>query len=388
MTLKLSKRSEIESFRVLDNLRIVNERLVKGENIIRLEAGQPCFGAPQETLDYARQMIASDPKQGYTDAIGMVSLRERIGQHYNDYYGCLDVDYRRIALTTGSSGGFIFAFLAAFDAGDTVAVTIPSYPPYRNILQSLNINVVLIETTPETNYQPTAELLEKSGKKFDGLIINSPANPTGAMIDAAELKKICEWCDKKGVRLVSDEAYHGITYEQQAQTALKYSKSAIVLNTFSKYFAMTGWRLGWMVSPDVEMNDRVKRLAENLCVSPPTISQHVGMKVFDHRKTLDTYVQQYRQNRDILRAGLPQAGIGQLSQAAGAFYFYADVRNLTNDSDQFIRRMLDEAKVAVTQGVDFDSGRGHKAIRISYAGSADDMHEAVARLKGWLAKAA
>lgn len=384
MALKLSRRSDIESFRVLDNLRAVNERIAKGENIIRLEAGQPCFGAPPETLDYARSMITNDPIQGYTDAIGMVLLRDRIGLYYRDRYGC-DVDYSRIAITTGSSGGFIFAFLAAFDKGDTIAVTLPSYPPYRNILQALGINVVTIDTTPETNYQPTAELLAASGKKFDGLIINSPANPTGAMIDEGELKKICEWCDKNGVRLVSDEAYHGITYEKPAQTALKYSKSAIVLNTFSKYFAMTGWRLGWMVSPDADMNDRAKRLAENLCVSPPTISQHIAYKVFDHTAMLDGYVKQYRENRDIIRAGFKEAGLGSLSQGAGAFYFYADISAHSRDSEDFCRRMLDVAKVATTTGIDFDPGRGKSSIRISYAGTPDTMREACRRLKAWLA---
>ena len=387
MAFKLSKRSDIESFRVLDNLRAVNERIAKGENIIRLEAGQPCFGAPQQALDYARDRIARDPKQGYTDAIGMIPLRQRVATYYKEAYNC-NVDFQRVALTTGSSGGFIFAFLAAFDAGDTVAVTVPSYPPYRNMLRSLGINVGEIPTSPDTHYQPPAELLEKCGKKFSGLLINSPANPTGAMIDEKELKKICEWCDANGVRLVSDEAYHGITYETPAMTALKYSKTAIVLNTFSKYFAMTGWRLGWMVSPDIAMADRVKRLAENFCVSPPTISQHVAMKTFEHRDVLDGYVKQYRENRDILREGFPKAGITNLSQGAGAFYLYADVHTLSNDSEEFCRRMLNEAKVSATTGIDFDSERGRASIRISYAGEPDEMREACVRLKTWLAKAA
>jgi len=256
------------------------------------------------------------------------------------------------------------------------------------MLRSLGINVIEIPTSPETHYQPTAELLQKCGKKFSGLLINSPSNPTGAMIDEKELKKICEWCEANGVRLVSDEAYHGITYETSAMTALKYSNTAIVLNTFSKYFAMTGWRLGWMVSPDVAMADRVKRLAENFCVSPPTISQYVAMETFEHRDILDSYVRQYRQNRDILREGFPKAGIKTLSQGAGAFYLYADIHNLSNDSEEFCRRMLNEAKVSTTTGIDFDSERGHSTIRISYAGLPDDMREACARLKTWLAKAA
>ena len=386
MALKLSNRSSIESFRALENLRLVNERIAKGENIIQLSPGQPCFGAPEAALQYAQDMIKQDPRQGYTDAIGAVFLRDRISKYYSERYNA-KVDASQIIVTVGSSGGFIFSFLAAFDAGDTVAITTPTYPAYRNILKSLNINIVEIPTTSETNYQPTAELLAKSGKKFDGLIINSPSNPTGAMIDEPELKKICEWCDANGVRLISDEAYHGITYETAAQTALKYSKNVIVLNTFSKYFAMTGWRMGWMVVPH-DMADRVKKLAENLLVSPPTISQHLAFKVFDHLDVCDSYVKQYKQNRDILRKGLAEVGFTKLSQASGAFYFYADIQNLTNNSEDFTRRMLQEAKVAMTAGNDFDSARGHGTLRIAYAGAPADMHEAVSRLKGWLAKAA
>lgn len=386
MTIKTSKRSDIESFRALENLRRVNELKAKGESIIQLSPGQPCFGAPDAALEYAREMIAKDPRQGYTDAIGMVALREKIAAYYPAYYDCT-ADPDNIVITVGSSGGFIFAFLAAFDAGDTIALTTPTYPAYRNILKSLNLNVIEIPTTAENNYQPTATLLANCGKKFDGLIINSPSNPTGAMIDGDELKKICAWCDANNVRLISDEAYHGITYETKAETALKYSKNVIILNTFSKYFAMTGWRLGWMVLPP-ELAAPVKKLAENLFVSPPTISQYMAIKMFDHLDVCDGYVKQYRQNRDILRKGLSEAGFTKLSQASGAFYFYADVHHLTNDSEEFCRRMLSDAKVSMVAGTDFDSGRGNGTIRIAYAGTTDDMNEAVARLKKWLSKAA
>jgi aspartate/methionine/tyrosine aminotransferase len=253
------------------------------------------------------------------------------------------------------------------------------------MLKSLNLKIVEIETSAQNNYQPTAELLEKSGKKFDGLIITSPSNPTGAIIDEPELKKICEWCDAKGVRLVSDEAYHRITYEKPAQTALKYSDNVIVLNTFSKYFAMTGWRMGWVVVPE-NMTDRMKRLAESLFVSPPTISQHLAYKIFDHLDVLDGYVAHYKKNRDILLAGLPKAGITKLSAAQGAFYFYADLHHLTNDSEDFCRRMLDEAGVSATAGIDFDSARGSATMRISYAGAPEDMSAACERIGGWLGK--
>lgn len=383
MSMKLSRRSDIESFRALENLREVNERSMRGEDIIRLEAGQPCFGAPEEALAYARKVIADDPRQGYTDSVGMLLLRDRIAVYYRDNYD-IDMDYSHIAVTVGSSSGFILSFLAAFDAGDKVGITSPTYAAYRNILKSLDIEPVEIEVTAETNYQPTAKILENAGQKLDGLIINSPSNPTGTMIDEDELQNICRWCNDNGVRLISDEAYHRVTYEEDAQTALKYSDSAIVLNTFSKYFAMTGWRLGWLALPE-DMAGRVKKLAENLFVSPPTISQHIAYKVFDHTDILDGYVAQYKENRDILRKHLPEAGIDKLSQGKGAFYFYADVHHLTNNSEEFCRRMLDEAKVSTTSGVDFDSARGHTAIRISYAGDPKDMHEACRRLKDWLA---
>jgi len=383
MVLKLSKRSDIESFRALENLREVNERVFRGEDIIRLEAGQPCFGVPEAALEHARQCITNDPIQGYTEAVGMSLLRDRLSVYYRDEYGC-DVDYSRIAICTGSSPGFILAFLAAFEAGDTVAITTPTYAAYRNILKSLDLKIVEIETPAENSYRLTADLLEKCEEKFDGLIINSPANPTGTMLDETELKKICEWCDEHGVRLISDEAYHRITYETDAQTALKFSDNVIVLNTFSKYFAMTGWRMGWLVVPQ-DMADRIKKLSENLYVSPPTISQHVAYKVFDHMDVLDSYVALYKKNRDILKEGLPKAGLDKLSAANGAFYFYADVGHLTNDSEQFCRRMLEEAKVSATSGVDFDAMRGQRTIRISYAGSSEDMVKACERIKDWLA---
>lgn len=382
MSLKLSKRSDIDGFRVMETLRLVNERIQSGEDIIRMEAGQPCFGAPQPVLEYAKQIITNDPLQGYTESLGMTPLRQRIALYYRDHYG-IDMDYNRIAVTTGSSCGFILAFLSAFEAGDTVALCTPTYPAYRNILKSLGINVIEIETSQTTNYQPTVELLEQHGQKFDGLIINSPSNPTGTMLDEDEMKSICAWCDDNGVRIVSDEAYHRITYEKEAQSVLKYSPNAVVLNTFSKYFAMTGWRMGWLIVPE-EMAGRVKKLAENLYVSPPTISQHVACKVFDHMEELDGYVNLYKENRDILLAGLPKSGIAPCA-AQGAFYLYSDVQNLTNNSEEFCKRMIDEAKVAAISGIDFDCARGHTTIRMSYAGTSDNMHEAVNRLKEWLA---
>jgi len=379
--LKISSRSNIPMFRALDILREVNERTAKGADIRRMGAGQPNVGAPSEALEYAISKIRSDPRQGYTEAVGMPNLCERIAAYYREYYGA-EINPRNVVITTGSSGGFILAFLAAFDAGDRVAITTPTYPAYKNILTALNIETVEIETTHQTNYQPTAEILERCGKTFQGLIVNSPSNPTGTMLPAGEMQKIANWCENKGVRLMSDEAYHGITYNRKAETAASVSESAVVLNTFSKYFAMTGWRLGWLVLPS-DLTDRVKKLAENLFVSPPTISQHLAFKIFDHLDALNAYVETYRENRGILLRELPKAGFTSISNADGAFYVYADVHHLTNDSEEFCRRMLNEALVSTTPGADFDVARGHGTIRICYADKTEDIIEACERLKKW-----
>lgn len=379
MALKLSDRSQVSEFRALSILAEVAERRKQGENIINLSPGQPCFGAPAPVLRSAQTALENDPIQGYTAAVGISELRHRIAQYYKDTYDCT-IDAKRIAITTSSSGGITIAMLAAFNPGDTIAITTPTYPAYRNIIKAAGLNLVEIETTSETNYQPTAELLAQSGQTFDGLIITNPSNPTGAIISAPELKKICTWCDENGIRLLSDEAYHGITYEEKAQTAALYSDSAIITNTFSKYFALTGWRLGWIVAPD-DMIDSIKKMAENLFVSPPTIAQHVALECFNHLDLLDNYVAHYKRNRDILRTELPKIGMSDLSAAHGAFYFYIGVKDLTNNSEEFCRRMLDEAHVALTPGVDFDKKRGQSTLRISYAGTPEDMYEACARLK-------
>ncbi len=381
MAFKASNRSDIPMFRALDILRQANEKAAQGEEIMRLEAGLPCFGPPPQVLEYARDLLKNDPRQTYTEALGMSLLRDRIAVYIRDQYG-VDLDYSRIALTVGSSSGLALAFLSAFDAGDKVAIFSPTYPPYRNILNTLSLQVVEIQSTPETDYQPTLELLEACEEDLDGLVICSPSNPTGTMIADDELEKICKWCDEKGVRIVSDQAYHGITYEQPAQTVVKFTDNAIALNTFSKYFAMTGFRLGWMVLPE-ELKDRVKKLSESFFVSPPTLSQHMAYKVFDHTDVLDGYVAHYKKNLDILKTELPKAGFDKISNAKGAFYIYADVAHLTDDTEEFCSRMLSEAKVSTTPGVDFDVARGHSTIRICYADETKDIEEACRRLQQW-----
>ena len=362
-------------------MRQVHDLESQGEDIRKMGAGQPHVGAPMEALEYAASMITKDPRQGYTEAIGMAPLRERIAEYYQSYYG-QNIDAENICVTAGSSSAFILTFLAAFDAGDRVAIFSPTYPAYRNILNSLNIEAIEIETRAADHFHPTLELLESCGHKFEGMIINSPSNPSGTMIETAELEKICAWCSKNGVRLISDEAYHGITYNTKATTALKFTDQAIILNTFSKYFAMTGWRMGWTVLPD-DLKEPVKKLAENLFISPPTISQHLAYKIFDHTPALDSYVADYAVNREILLNELPNIGIDTFTAAHGAFYVYADIHNLSNDSEAYCRAVLEEAKVSITPGTDFDLTRGHGTIRICYADSKENIIEACQRWKNW-----
>jgi aspartate/methionine/tyrosine aminotransferase len=322
-----------------------------------------------------------DPKQGYTEAIGMTPLRRRIAEYYQEQYG-VEVDYRRIAISIGSSGGFLLAFLAMMDAGDKVAMACPGYAAYRNFLKSLGIVPVEFEVSEETNYQPTVEHMESLKEKVDGLILCSPANPTGTMIPPKQLEELSRWCDGNGVRLFSDEVYHGITYEEPADTVARYTDNALVLNSFSKYFAMTGWRLGWLLLPE-DAIDPVTRLAENLFVSPPTLSQMVATQIFDYRQELDKYLDVYRANREVLINELPKSGFGNFSPPQGAFYIYCDLGEMTGDSINFCKKMLDEARVSVTPGVDFDVTRGHKMVRISYAGATEDIREACWRLEEW-----
>ena len=382
MALKISFRSDIETFRALDNLRCVNEKIANGEDIIRLEAGQPCFGVPQNVLELAKSSIDENPIQGYTDALGTVALRKAISSYYKDYYD-QNISYERIGITAGSSPGLLMTFLACFDADDKIALCTPTYAAYKNIIKSVNLDTVFIQTDASTNFQPTLELLQNAPKKFDGIIINSPSNPAGTIIDEQEFEKIISWCEDNNIRVISDEAYHRITYGNKAQTACKFSDEVIVLNTFSKFFAMTGWRLGWFIVPE-NLISRMKKLSESLFVSPPTISQQLALGIFEHLDELDAYVAKYKENHDIMLAGLPESGLTQLSHGEGAFYLYVNVSEFTDNSEEFCKAMLEEAGVSATSGVDFDPERGHHFIRMSYAGTPEDMKEACQRLKNWL----
>jgi Aspartate/tyrosine/aromatic aminotransferase len=330
-------------------------------------------------LAAAKAALDSHPL-GYTEALGLPGLRERIADHYRHAYG-VAVAPEAVAVTTGSSGAFLLAFLAAFDAGDRVAVAAPSYPAYRNILEALGIDCVAVPVGPASRWQLTAGILDGVESRLDGVVVASPSNPTGSMLSAHEVAELAQWCGLRGIRLISDEIYHGIAFEAPAATAAG-DGDAIIVNSFSKYYAMTGWRLGWMVVPP-DLVRAVECLQQNLFISPPTLSQIAAEAVFHCLDELDARVAVYRRNRDVLRTELPKAGFTRLAPSDGAFYLYADVSELTNDSAEFCRRMLAETGVACTPGMDFDPYGGSRTLRFSFAGPTADMVEAARRLKAW-----
>jgi len=381
MALKAASRGRVSPFIVMDVMRAANERAAAGEDVLHLEVGQPGTPAPRAVLDAARRALEED-RIGYTDAHGILPLRKRLARHYREAYG-VEVDPDRIMVTTGSSGSFLLGFLAAFDIRDRVALAAPGYPAYRNILTAIGVEPVLLPTEVEHRFQPTPELLDAVEGPLHGLIVASPSNPTGTMLDRAALGALVDYCGDRDIRLISDEIYHGICYGERAVSALELGDRALVINSFSKYYSMTGWRLGWTVMPE-DLLRPIECLGQNLFISAPTLSQFAGLAALDCQETLDGYVAAYARNRDLLLGELPQAGFERLAPADGAFYLYAEVTHLTNDSEAFCRRMLAETGVAATPGVDFDPQRGNRYLRFSFAGPEADMAEAARRLKAWL----
>lgn len=379
MTLKISKRGTVAPFIVMDVLRAANEREAQGGDVVHLEVGQPSTSAPKAVLEATQKALFGD-KIGYTEALGIPPLRARIARYYKEYYG-VDLDARRVVVTTGSSTGFLLAFLSAFEQGDRVGLTAPGYPAYRNILRALGFEAVEIPVGPESHFQPTPEILDKLD--LEGLIVASPGNPTGSMLSRDDLKELCAYCDRRGIRFISDEIYHGITYDGRADTAVEFSENTILINSFSKYFSMTGWRLGWMVVPD-NMVRAIECLAQNLFISAPTLSQFGGVAAFDCLDELDANVAMYAKNREMLLNELPSIGFDKLAPSDGAFYIYADVAHLTNDAEAFCKDILTQTGVATTPGVDFDSARGSRFMRFSYAGSFEHMVDATKRLRAYL----
>jgi aspartate/methionine/tyrosine aminotransferase len=378
MTLKIASRSDISPFIVMDVMRAANAREMVGQDVLHLEVGQPSTPAPRSVIQTAKLMLDNN-QLGYTDALGIPLLRDTLSNYYRDFYD-LEIPKSRVVITTGSSGAFLLSFLAVFEHGDKVGLTSPGYPAYKNILQAVGVDVIEIPVDADTDFQLNIDILRNLKVNLDGLIIASPSNPTGSMLSDMALKEICNWCSMQKVRLISDEIYHGITFQIKATSALKYNKDAIIINSFSKYFSMTGWRLGWMIVPS-DLIRTVECLAQNLFISPPTLSQLAAISVFECYDELNAYVERYARNRSVLLEELPKAGFGSMAPSDGAFYLYANVSSLTNDSEVFCSNILTKIGVAMTPGVDFDSHKGKSFVRLSYAGKTSDVIEASRRLK-------
>ncbi|MGM1058761.1 pyridoxal phosphate-dependent aminotransferase [Saccharothrix sp. Mg75] len=380
--LGVSARADVPPFHVMEVLSAAARRQRTHGDVVSLAAGQPSSPAPAPVLEAAQRALREQPL-GYTEQLGIVELREALAGHYDRQYG-LSVSADDVVVTTGSSGAFLLAFLASFEAGDRVALARPGYPAYRNILRALGCEVVELPCGPGTRFQPTVEMLEAAGR-LDGLIVASPANPTGTVLAPDELRGLVEWCAEHGVRLVSDEIYHGIGYGTPLACSWETSRDTIVVNSFSKVFAMTGWRLGWMLLPP-DLRRAVDRLTGNFTLCPPALAQHAAVAAFEPESYAQTerLVEGYRLNRDLLLKGLADLGIDEVAPADGAFYAYADVSHLTTDSTDFCRRLLDDTGVAIVPGVDFDPVRGHEFIRMSFAGAGHDIEEALRRIGGWL----
>lgn len=372
----------VPPFRVMDVITTANQRAQSAPpgapKILRMEVGQPGTGLPEGAKRAVANALQSGDALGYTEGLGRGYLRERIAQHYQDWYR-LTVDPNRIAVTFGASGAFPLAFLAAFNPGDRIALAAPYYPPYVNIATALGLHPVILPCGIETGFQPTIAMLEALDPTPDGLIIASPANPTGSMLHPDELAALARYCHEKGIRLISDEIYHGLTYGKPIASAAQFSESAIVINSFSKYFSMTGWRIGWMLLPE-ELVRVTERLAQNFFISPPHLSQIAATAAFDCHEELQANRATYVSARAMLLTGLPNAGFATFSPPDGAFYMYLNSTAHAPDSAAFCSRLLDEASIAATPGYDFDSGRGQDFFRLSYCAPLDDIEDAIARL--------
>ena len=381
----LSKRGNVEPFHAMDVLAEATKRRAAGHPVISMAVGQPSHPAPKAALAASRAALEHG-RLGYTDALGLLSLRQALSAHYQSRYG-VSVDPQRIAVTTGSSAGFNLAFLALFDQGDWVAIARPGYPAYRNILKALGLNVLEVAADAANGFTLTPDNLEtaarEAGIRLKGVLLASPANPTGTVTSAAALKALAGYCSANAIHFISDEIYHGLTYAGEETTALSVTGDAIIINSFSKYYCMTGWRIGWMVLPETMVRS-FERIAQSLYISAPELSQIAAEAALRETEELEEVKASYRRNREILLEALPRIGLNLASPMDGAFYAYADVSRFTNDSMAFARRMLSETNVAATPGIDFDPIDGHHTMRFSYAGATADMVEAMARVENWL----
>lgn len=386
MSHRVAQRAGIAPFYVMDVWLAAAERQRSHGDLVNLSAGQPSAQAPAPIRAAAADALANH-NLGYTVSLGIPELREAIAESYPQRYG-ITVSPEDVVVTTGSTNGFLLAFLACFDVGDRVAVPSPGYPCYRNILSALGCEVVEIPCGPETRFQPTVEMLAAITPPVTGLILASPANPTGTVIPPEDLAAIATWCETSGVQLVSDELYHGLVYPGAPATSCAWetSRDAIVVNSFSKYFAMTGWRLGWLLVPP-HLHRAVDRLTGNFSICPPTLPQLAGVAAFTPESIAeaDALVDDYAVNRELLLRGLPEIGLPRLAPADGAFYVYADISDYSTDSLDFCARLLADTGVAIAPGVDFDTVHGGSYVRLSFAGATAEVTESLARMGPWLA---
>ena len=377
--MRSSRRGEVDPFIVMDVMEAARKAEEAGRHIIHMEVGQPSTPAPEGARAALAQALEGEAL-GYTVALGLPELRARIARLYHDWYG-VDLDPARVVVTSGSSGAFLLAFTALFDTGDKVGIGAPGYPSYRQILKALDMAPVMIECAAENRYQPVPADLPEG---LAGLMVASPANPSGTMLDRDAMRALIEACAAQGAAFISDEIYHGIEYEKKAVTALEISDDVYVINSFSKYFSMTGWRVGWMVVPEGHVR-KIERLAQNMFICPSHAGQLAALAAMDCEAELQANLDVYRENRRLMLEGLPQAGFTEIAPPDGAFYVYADVSALTDDSRAFAAEILEKAGVAVTPGLDFDPDRGTGTLRFSYARSTADIREGLARLKAFMA---
>ena len=375
-----STRSAVDPFIVMDVMQAASAAEEAGRHIIHMEVGQPGTGAPKGAAE-ALTKAMGEGALGYTVALGLPALRARIAQMYGEWYN-VDLDPTRVVITPGSSGGFLLTFTALFDSGDRVGIGAPGYPSYRQILRALGMQPVDLPAAPENRYQPVAA--DFAGQDLRGLLVASPANPSGTMLDRPALSALTDACVANDMSFISDEIYHGIEYDKKAVTALEVTDDCYVINSFSKYFSMTGWRVGWMVVPEDQVRV-VERIAQNMFICAPHASQIAALAAMDCDDELQANLAVYRRNRDLMITGLKEAGFTDIAPPDGAFYVYADVSRFTEDSRAFAAEILEKAGVSVTPGLDFDPARGHKTLRFSYARSTADMEEGIARLKAFMA---
>jgi aspartate/methionine/tyrosine aminotransferase len=373
----------VSSFIVMDMMSEAARIERAGGSIIHMEVGQPGHPAPRMAREAAAKALAAG-RVGYTEALGIWPLRERIAKHYRDWYD-VTVEPERVVVTTGSSGGFTLAFLAMFDVGQRIAISAPGYPAYRNILRALGLEVVEIPTGADTRYVMSGAAITAAhaDKPLAGVLAMSPANPTGVVMSPEAIAELSATCTRLGIALISDEIYHGLTYEKPAETALRFDQNTVIINSFSKFFCMTGWRVGWMIVPP-DLVHPIERLQQNMAISVPYLSQIAALAAFDGQDEMEAVRQGYARNREILMNELPGLGLGRFLPIDGAFYIYTDISALTNDSMDFCWKAIREAGVAITPGLDFDLQNGHRYARLSFAGTQSDMREAIRRLKNWL----